>query len=133
MLDVLLRRSLLDQRPWMADGLAAVNYLRLVIQICKGVIRSHRVRRTIMFWNVLAVLVLAFLGSTFFWSWLRANPVWFLGYWALCGWLTILAAVLAVYDMIRVRLEGRHAEGRLHEKYFPDKGNSDERHDSHSN
>ena len=112
---------------------SAVNSLRLILQICKGLIRSHRVRRTIMFWDVLVVLFLAFSGSTFFWNWLRANPVWFLGYWALCGWLTILAAVLAIYDMIRVRLEGRHAEERLEKKYFPEKGNSDGPHDSHSN
>jgi hypothetical protein len=117
----------------MADGLAAVNYLRLIIQICKGLIRSHRVRRTIMFWDVILVLLLSFAGATFFWNWLRANPVWFLGYWAACGWFTILAAVLAVYDMIRVRLEGRRAEERLHDKYFPGKDDSDEPHDSHPN
>jgi hypothetical protein len=117
----------------MEDGPTAVNSLRLVIQICKGLIRSHRVRRTIMFWDVIAVLVLAFLGSTFLWNWLRANPVWFLSYWALCGWLTILAAVLAVYDMIRLRLEARRVEEQLHEKYFPGKEDSDDPHDSHSN
>jgi hypothetical protein len=125
-------RSLLDLKLPMTDGLAAVNYLRLVIQICKGLIRSHQVRRTIMFWDVLVVLVLAFVGSTFLWNWLRSNPFWFLVYWAVCGWLTILAAVLAVYDMIRVRLEGRHAEDRLREKYFPGKDDSDDSHDSHS-
>jgi len=109
-----------------------VNYLRLIIQVCRGIIRSHHVRRTLMFYDVLVVLVLLFLGSTLLWEWLRAHPMVFLGYWAACGWLTILAAVLAVYDMIRVRVEARHRENQLREEYFPQSKDADPPHDSHS-
>jgi len=114
----------------MADGFAALNYVRLIIQVCRGIIRSHHVRRTLMFYDVLVVLLLLFVGSTFLWEWLRVHPLVFLGYWAACGWLTILAAVLAIYDMIRVRLEARRGDQQLREDYFPEKKNPDPPHDS---
>jgi hypothetical protein len=114
----------------MADGHAALNNIRFIIQICRGVIRSHRVRRTLMFYDVLAVLLLIFAGSTFLWSWLRERPLLFLGYWAACGWLTILAALLAIYDMARVRIEARRAAEQLRDQYFSEKKDSGPPHDS---
>jgi hypothetical protein len=114
----------------MVDGLAAVNNAQFIIQVCKGVIRSQRVRRTIMFYDVLVVLVLMFLGSTFLWPWLREHPFLFLGYWAVCGWLTILAALFAVYDLASVRLDARRAEKELKEEYLR-RHDSDSPHDSH--
>jgi len=114
----------------MADGLAVVNNVRFIIQACKGIIRSQRVRRTLMFWDVLVVLVLSFLGSTFFWPWLRGHPLFFLGYWALCGWLTILAAMLAVYDLAKVRLDAKRAHDEI-KREFLRRPDSDSSHDSH--
>jgi hypothetical protein len=80
-----------------------------------------------MFYDVLLVLALLFTGVTFLWEWLRGHPFIFLVYWAVCGWLTILAAVMAVYDMLRVRIEARHAEEKLREHYFSDKEDPDSR------
>lgn len=114
----------------MADGFGDVNTVRFIIQICRGIIRSTRVRRTLMFYDVLIVLLLMFLGSTFFWPWLRDHPLFFLGYWTACGWLTIVAALLAIYDLIRVRLEAREARKQLREEYFPGKKDSEPPHDS---
>jgi hypothetical protein len=108
-----------------------VNNARFIIQVCKGLIRSQQARRTLMFWDVLAVLVLMFLGSTFFWPWLRERPLFFLGYWGVCGWLTILAALLAVYDLAKVRLDAKHARDELKRELFRD-DDSDSSHDSHS-
>ncbi|EDY17029.1 hypothetical protein CfE428DRAFT_5374 [Chthoniobacter flavus Ellin428] len=127
------RRSRLDLPPAITEVLVVVNNAQFIIQVCKGIIRSQRVRRTLMFWDVLVVLVMIFLGSTFFWPWLREHPFLFLGYWAFCGWLTILAALLAVYDMARVRLEAKRAREELKREYFrnDDSGASDSSHDSH--
>jgi hypothetical protein len=83
-----------------------------------------------MFWDVLVVLVLTFLGSTFLWSWLRARPLLFLGYWAFCGWLTILAALLAVYDLAKVRLDAKQAREELKRQFLRSE-DSDSSHDSH--
>ena len=74
-------RSRLDLPVAITEGLAAVNNAQFIIQVCKGIIRSQRVRRTLMFWDVLVVLVLIFVGSTFLWPWLRQHPLLFLAYW----------------------------------------------------
>jgi hypothetical protein len=115
----------------IVKGLATVNNVQFLIQVCRGIIRSQRVRRTLMFWDVLVVLVLMFLGSTFLWPWLRGHPFIFLGYWGVCAWLTILAALLAVYDMAKVRLEAKHARDELKRELMRD-DDSDSSHDSHA-
>ena len=109
-----------------------MNNVQFIIQVCRGIIRSRRVRRTVMFWDVLVVLVLMFFGSTFFWPWLRERPLIFLGYWGVCAWLTILAALLAVYDMAMVRLEAKQARDELKREFLRSE-DSDSSHDSHSN
>ncbi len=90
-----------------------MNDFRFIVQVSKGLIRDHRGRRALMFYNLILVLVMAFVGSTFLWPWLRGHPFLFLGYWFLCAWLTLLAAGLAMYDLAKVRLEARETERRL--------------------
>ena len=102
----------------MEEGGVAVNNVQFIIQVSKGVIRDHRVRRTLMFYDVLVVLVLSFLGATFFWSWLREHPFFFLGYWAVCAWLTVLAVLLAIYDLAKVRSEARQARQQLKKEFL---------------
>ena len=126
------QRSRLDQLPRIADDGAVVNNVRFIIQASKGFIRDHRMRRTLMFYNALVVLVMSFLGATFFWPWLREHTLFFLGYWAACAWFTILAACLAIYDLIRVRLEAREVERQIKKKFLHSQ-NSDSSHDSHAN
>lgn len=126
------RCSRLDLPRGIVEGLATVNNVQFIIQVCRGIIRSRRVRRTVMFWDVLVVLVFMFLGSTFFWPWLRERPLLFLGYWGVCAWLTVLAALLAVYDMAMVRLEARQARDELKREFLRSE-ESDSSHDSHSN
>jgi len=91
----------------------AVNNVRFIIQASKGLIRSQRARRTLMFYNVLVLLVMIFAGSTFFWGWLREHVWFFIGYWGFCAWLTLLAILLALYDMAKVRLDARRERQRL--------------------
>jgi len=106
-----------------------VNNAQFIIQVCRGIIRSQRVRRTLMFWDVVVVLAMMFLGSTFFWPWLRGRPFIFLGYWGVCAWLTILAALLAVYDLAKVRLDAKRAHDDLKRELL-DSQDSDSSHDS---
>ncbi len=84
-----------------------------------------------MFWNVLTVLVLVFTGATLFWSWLREHPFFFLGYFGICAWLTVLAALLAVYDLTKVRLDARRLRRQLAEELLDHK-EPDSSHDSHT-
>ena len=71
-----------------------------------------------MFYNFLALLLLIFIGATFLWPWLHDHPWYFLGYWGLCAWLTLLAIMLALYDMAKVRLDAKRAKRQLEEEYL---------------
>lgn len=107
----------------MPHSPALVNNVRFVIQLCKGLVRDQRARRTLMFYNVLAVLLLIFVGSTLLWTWLREHPLFFIGYWGLCTWLTLLAVLLALFDMAKVRLDAQRARRELERELVerPDK------------
>jgi uncharacterized membrane protein YbhN (UPF0104 family) len=95
-----------------------LNDLQFIIQVCKGLVRHHRARRTLMFYTVLFAIILAFAGSTVLWPLLRNHPFIFLGYWAVCVTITFLAVLLALYDMVKIREEGRRERQRLREEYL---------------
>jgi hypothetical protein len=95
-----------------------LNNRKFIIQVCKGLIRHPRARRMLMFYSVLIAIVLAFAGATLLWPLLRQHPFLFLGYWAACVWITILAVLLALYDMAKVRQEGRLERHRLRAEYL---------------
>jgi len=71
-----------------------------------------------MFYSVLFAIILAFAGSTVLWPLLRNHPFIFLGYWAVCVTITFLAVLLALYDMLKIREEGRRERQRLREEYL---------------
>ena len=84
-----------------------------IVAVCKGLIRDRTNRRSALFAIVLATLCMVFLGSVFFNGWLVANPIWFLVYWGLCLWLTLTSALLALYDLLAIRLEALSERRRL--------------------
>jgi len=43
--------------------------------------------------------------------------VWFILFWAACGWLTLTAILLAVFDLLMVKMEARKTERSLREKF----------------
>lgn len=92
-----------------------MNNARFIIQVCKGLIRHGRARRTLMFYTTVVLLVLCFVGATFLSTWLRGHPLIFLGFWGLVAWLTMLIVLLALYDMVKVRADGRRAHRQLEE------------------
>jgi len=71
-----------------------------------------------MFYSVLIAIILAFSGSTILWPLLREHPFLFLGFWAACVWITLVAVLLALYDMAKVREEGRLERQRLRAEYL---------------
>lgn len=93
------------------------DHVSLIIQISKGLIRDQRMRRLIMFYGLIAALVMLFLGSAFFHP-LREHPLLFLAYWAACAWITLLAMLLAVFDLLMVRAAGRRARKELEAEYL---------------
>ena len=92
--------------------------LKLVIQISRGLIRDQTARRQLMFYSVLGALVMLFLGSAVLYSWLRQNPILFIIYWALCGWVTVIAMLLAIFDLLIVRGTARRERKRLEQEFI---------------
>ena len=86
-----------------------------VIHATRGLIRDHKTRRKTMFVAVLVAVALLFSGSTFLKPVLdpRVYPGWFILFWFACAWITLLAALLAVFDMLLVRAQARAAEKLL--------------------
>lgn len=94
------------------------DYVSLITQISKGLIRDQRMRRLIMFYGLIGALVMLFLGSASF-HWMRnEHPVFFLFYWAACAWITLLAMLLAVFDLLMLRAAGRRARRELEAEYL---------------
>lgn len=69
-----------------------------------------------MFIVLLVSLVMLFLGGTFLNAPLLARPLLFIGYWAVCAWLTLCALLLALYDMIMLRVAASRERRRLKEE-----------------
>ena len=88
-------------------------FLGIILQYTRGLIFDQHVRRQTMFYTVLAAMLMAFAGDIFFGDWLRARLVRFVVWWLACGWLTILAALLALYDLLLLRVQHRLARREL--------------------
>jgi hypothetical protein len=86
-----------------------------VVHATRGVIRDQSTRRKAMFLSLLLSLLLAIAGSTFLARYLtpREHPVWFIVFWLVCAWLTVLAILLALFDLLMVRAEARAAKKAL--------------------
>jgi protein-S-isoprenylcysteine O-methyltransferase Ste14 len=80
-----------------------------VVHAARGMIRDPNTRRKTMFILLVAALVLLFCGSTVLQSTLNPHehPGWFILFWLVCAWLTLTALLLAIFDMLMVRLQAR--------------------------
>jgi len=74
-----------------------------------------------MFVAVLVAVALLFSGSTFLKPVLdpRVHPSSFILFWFACAWITLLAALLAVFDMLLVRAQARAAKKTFAKGDFP--------------
>ena len=89
-----------------------------ILLISKGILRDRTQRRTVMFWIVAATLAQLAAGVFVLDAWLLANPVIFLLYWGACFWLTITSLLLALYDMLALRVESRRERERIKGQVF---------------
>ncbi len=105
-----------DPQPPTPPPLPRGGPLRWVLSYTRGLIVDQHLRRLTMFYVVIAAMLMAFAGDMFFTGWLRERLVRFVVYWLVCGWLTILAALLAVYDLILLSVQRRFVERQLRER-----------------
>ena len=89
-----------------------------VLHATRGLIRDQSTRRWTMFVVLILAMVLLFAGTTFLQPFLspREHPGWFIFFWVACAWLTFLALLLAVFDLLTVKMQARAARRILREK-----------------
>jgi membrane protein implicated in regulation of membrane protease activity len=90
--------------------------LRTIILMTRGILLDPRSRRWAMFILLLAALAMLFAGSTFLSG--EINTPWsFLVYWGICAWLTLAALLLALWDLLLLRVAARRERRRLEEQF----------------
>jgi hypothetical protein len=73
----------------------------------RGLIRDRALRRRLMFVLTGVALLLVVAGSTLMPISAADHPVFFIGYWFVCGWITLTALLVALFDILMVRRESR--------------------------
>jgi len=89
-----------------------------ILLITKGILRDRQMRRTVLFWIVVATLALLGVGAMPLDAWLSEHPLLFLLYWGACLWLTGTSLLLALYDLLAIRVEAARERRRLKGKVF---------------
>src|ERR1700687_2010404 len=89
-----------------------------VVHATRGVIRDQVTRRKAMLFLLALALLLLIFGFTFLQSALnpQEHPWRVIFFWIVCIWLTFTAMLLALFDLLVLRLQARRAERSLREK-----------------
>jgi uncharacterized membrane protein YdcZ (DUF606 family) len=87
-----------------------------IVIFTRGLIFDQHLRRVTMFYVLVAAMLMALAGDVFLADWLRHPVVRFAVYWLACAWLTILAALLAIYDLLMLRVQHRLMRRKLRER-----------------
>jgi hypothetical protein len=92
-----------------------------VVHGTRGIIRDQATRRKAMMFLLLLALLLLISGFTFLAPALspREHPWRVILFWIVCIWLTFTALLLALFDLLVLRLQARRAEQALREKLGP--------------
>jgi Na+/melibiose symporter-like transporter len=101
----------------MNRGPKRLRIVSFVLHATRGLIRNQAMRRWVMFFTVLAGMLMLFAGTTFLQPLLspKEHLGWFILFWIACGWLTITALLLALFDLLMVRMQARSSQPELRE------------------
>src|SRR2546423_6993793 len=85
------------------------------IHATRGLVREQKSRRVLMVISMVVALILLITGLTIFRSWLdpHEHPWRFIIFWLACGWETVLAILLALFDVLLMRAQERAARKAL--------------------
>jgi biotin transporter BioY len=92
-----------------------LRFASFALHAARGLVRDQKMRRTAMFYTVLGALVMLFCGATFLAPVLDPHDRagWFIFYWFACAWITVTAVLLALFDLLLVRVQARAEKRRL--------------------
>ena len=88
------------------------------IHATRGLLRDPKLRRIMMAITVAIAAVMLVTGLTVLRSWLHPHEhLWrFVFFWFACAWQTVLAILLALFDLLMVRAEARAARKAFREQ-----------------
>ena len=88
------------------------------IHATRGLLREQKSRRVLMVISVVVAFILLVTGLTIFRSWLdpHEHPWRFIIFWLACAWETVLAILLALFDVLLMRAQKRAARKALREQ-----------------
>lgn len=84
--------------------------------LARAILLDPQHRRGAMFYCIIAASVMVVLGGLWLFDWLRSSVWLFAGYWLLCAWLTLLAVLLALFDLLILRRQARRVRRELRER-----------------
>ena len=89
-----------------------------VVHATRGVLRDQRTRRKAMLSLLVLALLLLIAGFTFLQPALnpQEHPWRVIFFWIACIWFTFTALLLALFDLLVLRLQARRAEREMREK-----------------
>ena len=104
-----------DKRPPNQRSLRIASF---ATHATRGLVRDQTMRRKAMFWTVIVAVVMLFCGATFLAPLLDPNirPGWFILYWLGCAWVTVTVVLLAIFDLLSVRVRARDEKRALTRK-----------------
>jgi uncharacterized membrane protein len=93
-----------------------------VAHATRGLIRDQRTRRKAMVFLLALAVLLLLLGFTVLQSALnpREHPWFVILFWLVCVWLTFTALLLAIFDLLMIRLDARKGQRAMREKLEAD-------------
>lgn len=91
------------------------------IHATRGLLRDARARRKTMAISLLVAVLMLIGGVTILRPWLNwhEHPWRFIFFWFACAWITLLALLLALLDILLLRAETRAARRALREEFPP--------------
>ena len=104
-----------DKRPPKQRSLRIASFTR---HATRGLVRDQTMRRKAMFCTVIVAVVMLFCGATFLAPLLdpKTRPGWFILYWLACAWVTVTVVLLAIFDLLLVRVQTRDEKRALARK-----------------
>jgi protein-S-isoprenylcysteine O-methyltransferase Ste14 len=104
-----------DERPPKQRNLRIASF---ATHATRGILRDEQTRRKVMFGTIFMAVVMLFCGATFLAPVLdpRIRLGWFVVYWLACAWITVTAVLLAIFDLLLVRLQARDEKRALARK-----------------
>jgi hypothetical protein len=97
------------------------------IHATRGLLRDQKSRRRTMAVSIAVAVILLVTGLSVFRSWLdpHEHPWRFIFFWLACAWETVLAILLALFDLLLMRAQERAARKALQERMQSDTPNDE--------